>query len=143
MSLFKKEYFYAQTLKNTLLPHWFVHAHPRLTKTVRVLGATFCFKGLTPEEVIPVPQNTRLHGNFSEANKIVLLPDGTALADPVGFIMMVNNYTSEKEYDVSFKNLPHVNFIVTQGSAPPDLRLMENEVYDIMVEMELRLIETD
>jgi hypothetical protein len=145
MSVVKKEYlnlFYDVTLPSDYdinvifrtapytLPDWFSKAPSNLRKIVRVLGATATTYDLTLNVDIDIPKAYRLMGNLTKD-----FPSNE-------FIMMLNNYNSIKEFDVTYMNITKLDWYAINGRGVqfPDLHDIH---MDLVIELELIIAEND
>jgi hypothetical protein len=132
------------------LPVWFKNADKKFRKIVRVLGASVA----TLPTLIVEPQEEediikpgfRLYSNINPRSNILMK---TSLTDEdcknnkfqesqnVGFIMMINNYNSAKEFDVTDDYLNDVQFYIRYWSSTIHL----NFILDCVIELELLLVD--
>ncbi|GHU22158.1 hypothetical protein FACS189472_15020 [Alphaproteobacteria bacterium] len=128
------------------LPFWFSNANPKFKKIIRVLGATAHF--LDPDE--PVMQNEqdldggwRMFSNISEDNSLLmrtrLYPEANVKVGKAGFVMVLNNYNSQKEFDISGKGINVVKFYIR----PWDWQTTYKMVIDFVGECELLLVDEE
>jgi hypothetical protein len=112
MTVVKKEYMTifdkCEPDAQYLLPQWFVNAAPNYTKIIRVLGATACY--IIGSDIFDFPKNTRLCSNLTSD-----FPSNQGFIHPTfhptfNFVMMLNNYNSAKEFDVTHSNLQYLMF---------------------------------
>jgi hypothetical protein len=138
------------------LPDWFTNAPSKYKKIVRVLGTTINFvRSIKFDEVdviSPTP-GYRLFSNVNAHSNIVMktvkvvhdnvlepeAPQFIHSSSPEGFVMMINNYNSVKEFDITYENLREIKFYLR----PWNSVINENSVLDIdfVCELELMLID--
>jgi hypothetical protein len=105
---------------SVILPDWFINAPPRCKKIIRVLGATVHWNRDTSDWVnlTEIDPGFRMYSNINTKSNMVmktaLTLDDTLqpLIGQSGFIMMVNNYLSEKEFDVTNDNIRDAKFYI-------------------------------
>jgi hypothetical protein len=138
----------------TNLPDWFVNTNYR--KVVRVLGitATTTDTGwIEPSQPpqIRFPAETRLFSNLTKAepwsnipklgkNQVVgagYVPEG------FNFVMMLNNYNSVKEFDITYSNIKQLEFRYVNMKGFLYESFGDNVITDIIIELELVLSEKD
>jgi hypothetical protein len=139
------------------LPDWFTNAPSKYKKIVRVLGTTINFvRSIKFDEVEVMPptpgyrlfSNVNAHSNVTMKTVTVVYPDSPFnptppkfihTSQPEGFIMMINNYNSVKEYDITFENTRELKFYLR----PWNNVTTENSVLDVdfVCELELLLID--
>jgi hypothetical protein len=138
------------------LPDWFTNAQSKYKKIVRVLGSTINFintASFIDIEVIPPTPGYRLFSNVSTHSNIVMktvtvehgnpldpsAPKFVHTSSPEGFVMMINNYNSVKEYDITYENIREIKFYLR----PWNSVTTENSFLDVdfVCELELLLID--
>jgi hypothetical protein len=132
------------------LPVWFINANKKYRKIIGVLEASVA----TLPTLIVEPQEEednikpgfRLYSNINPRSNIVMK---TSLTDDdckkgkniesqnVGFIMMINNYNSTKEFDVTDDYLNDIQFYIRYWSSTINL----NFILDCVIEIELLIVE--
>ena len=132
------------------LPDWFMNDRKH-QKIIRVLGATVNKLNLSitpdPEMVEAMTGGWRLFSNIdSQTNlkmKTALTANDALLANcstvDVGFIMMINNYNSIKEYDITNDNITDVRFYIRPWNSWTNYPFY----IDCIVELELLLIDNN
>jgi hypothetical protein len=138
MSVVKKEYMtifdtFKQPLEQYVLPDWFVHAAPKYTKIVRVLGCTASYiKDNMPYDL---SKNMRIYSNLTSDFPSNQNFTPSILNPTFNFVMMVNNYNSAKEFDVTHSNLQYLQFeyLLQNGG------VFGEEFYDVVIELELMI----
>jgi hypothetical protein len=140
MSIIQRAYFDVPSLYPTNLPDWFIHSKHK--KVIRVLGATANSwpENDPPEKVQALPLHCKLYSNISTRSQITIESGSSKYNESYGkhtegFVMMVNNYNSVKEYDITGLNINFVEFDMSNviGDEP--------DAVGAMIEMELILIE--
>jgi hypothetical protein len=114
------------------LPGWFVNADRKYKKIIRILGAT---AGIQCQETdiqqptyeIPLAAGSRLYSNVSNDTPLN------------GFVMMVNNYNSIKEFDVTYSNLTELTWDIEQWTG----KSIVDGKTNLIVEMELMITDKD
>ena len=129
------------------LPDWFVNDR-KCRKIVRVLGATANKTALAltpdPESVESLNGGWRLYSNLDHRTNLIMKSAKSAedallgkyTTGNAGFIMMVNNYNSIKEYDITDDNITTVKFYIRPWTYWTDITFY----IDCVVELELMLI---
>jgi hypothetical protein len=139
MSVVKKEYMTifdkCEPEAKYYLPQWFVNATPNYTKMIRVLGVTACY--IIRPNTFDFPKNIRLCSNLTSD-----FPSDQSFIHPTihpnyNFVMMVNNYNSAKEFDVTHSNLQYLSFEYDNELGGP---FGSGEIMDIVIELELMII---
>jgi hypothetical protein len=110
----------AGPVAQALLPPWFTNAPSEFKKKIRVLGVTAMWvKDLTDAgDLVPLDPDYRVFSNISTRSNLVMNtvmhmgPKVTPTIGREGFVMMANNYNSEKDFDVTYENLTDVKFYV-------------------------------
>jgi hypothetical protein len=131
-----------------VLPDWFRYAPNKYRKLVRVLGATvhIIHVSTNPDEVDEIAAGYRLFSNINPHDQFLMKTaiDDKTILDPLvgkaGFIMLVNNYLSEKEFDITNENLHNIKFYIRPFKYYT-LFLKDNDVLDFVAELELVLRE--
>ncbi|GHU19240.1 hypothetical protein FACS189472_08740 [Alphaproteobacteria bacterium] len=131
------------------LPQWFVNSSAKYKKIVRVLGATVNW--VNQEDYVfsdPVPPNPgyRLFSNIV-TNANVVLQTNTMnerrktkrIIGKEGFVMMVNNYNSVKEFDITNENIREIQFFLRPWHSYTDN--IDTSPIDFVCELELLLID--
>jgi hypothetical protein len=132
------------------LPDWFINSNKNFKKIIRVLG---CSVGTLPT-VIPEPNleediikpGFRLYSNINPRSNILMKTSATVDdakncifqdSQNIGFIMMINNYNSTKEFDITDDNINEVKFYIRYWSSSINL----NFILDAVVELELLIVD--
>jgi hypothetical protein len=110
------------------LPDWFTNAPTKYKKIVRILGTTVNFiqsHAFVDIDVMPPTpgyrmfSNVNMHSNITMKTVTIEQPDNPFdptppkfihTSQPEGFIMMINNFNSVKEYDITFENIRQLKF---------------------------------
>jgi hypothetical protein len=113
---------FARNIAMASLPDWFVNASRTYKKIIRILGATvhWISDRNSTEDLQEIPAGFRIFSNInSQSNMLMTSWTDAGMGDAynqikgkAGFIMMVNNYFSEKEFDVTNDNLKVVKFYI-------------------------------
>jgi hypothetical protein len=138
------------------LPDWFINAIPKYKKIVRVLGSTINFinsSSFNDIEIVSPTPGFRMFSNLATHSNIVMetvtvghdnpfepeAPTFTHTHQTEGFVMMINNYNSVKEYDITFENIREIKFYLRPWNSVTS----ENSVLDVdfVCELELLLID--
>jgi hypothetical protein len=157
MTIIKKSYlniydnFTLHTKTN--LPDWYVNSSKR--KIVRVLGITATITDTnwvehTQPPQIRFPPEIRLFSNLAKDEPCSNIPklkfsetEVVGIPEDFNFIMMLNNYNSVKEFDITYSNIKQLEFsYVTMGGFKYET-FGTNVVSDIVIELELVLAEFD
>jgi hypothetical protein len=133
------------------LPVGFINADKKYKKIIRVLGAsvatlpTLIVEPNMEEDIIK--PGFMLYSNINPRSNIVMK---TSLADDdckqgkciesqnVGFIMMINNYNSTKEFDVTDDYLNDIQFYLRYWASA----IHFNFILDCVIEIELLIVDT-
>ncbi|GHU18242.1 hypothetical protein FACS189472_06280 [Alphaproteobacteria bacterium] len=139
-----------QPIATESLPMWFVNGLPKYRKIVRVLGATVNW--VNQEDYVfsdPVPLNPgyRLFSNIvTNANIVMLTSTAPAIYRRVmrqvgkeGFVMMVNNYSSVKEFDITNESIREIQFFLRPWHSFVDST--KASPIDFVCELELLLVD--
>jgi hypothetical protein len=131
------EYVNIYTTQNAVatasLPDWFTNAQPQYKKIIKVLGSTINFidsRVFMNIQIVPPNPGYRMFSNIASHSNVVMRTT-TATHSPTdyddvtfhysvsndGFVMMINNYNSVKEYDVTYDNLRKVMFYLRPWNA--------------------------
>jgi hypothetical protein len=104
------------------LPDWFTNASSNYKKIIRVLGATVHWipNRNSTEDLQEIQAGFRIFSNINKQSNMLMTSWAEVgvggILQPVqvkaGFMMMVNNYLSEKEFDVTNDNLQVVKFYI-------------------------------
>jgi hypothetical protein len=132
------------------LPVWFENADRKYKKIVRVLGASVAT--LSTEIMEPTQEEDaiitgfRLYSNINQRSNIVMktsLTNDDARNNKfqenqnIGFIMMINNYNSTKEFDITNDNINEIKFYLRYWSSATNF----NFIIDAVVELELLIVD--
>ena len=140
----------ADPIAQNRLPDWFTNADKKYRKIVRVLGATANKLSISltpdPEVVVSFNGGWRLYSNLDTRTNLKMKTANTAndallgkyVSSNIGFIMMVNNYNSIKEYDITDENMTDVKFYIRPWTYWTDITFY----IDCVVELELMLVDT-
>jgi hypothetical protein len=134
------------------LPVWFINVDKKYRKIIRVLGTSVATlptlivePNMEEDEIKP---GFRLYSNINPRSNIVMK---TSLTDDdckkgkfqesqdVGFIMMINNYNSTKEFDVTDDYINDIRFYIRYWSSAIHL----NFALDCVIEIELLIVSDD
>jgi hypothetical protein len=135
------------------LPDWFTNAPAKYKKVVRVLGSTINFintASFIDIEVFPPTAGYRMFSNVCTNSNIVMKtvtvqhtdpldpapPKFVHTSSPEGFIMMINDYNSVKEFDITYENIRELKFYIR----PWNSVTTENSFLDVDFVCELELI---
>jgi sensor histidine kinase YesM len=106
-----------------ILPYWFAHSSPLYKKIVRILGATGGVH-METDEIAPLQPLSTLWCNVANDT-----PTN-------GFIMIMNNYNSVKEYDITNSHLTQLEFdVMNLGHSNV------SEILKCIIEIEILLID--
>jgi hypothetical protein len=154
MSIIKKAYMNIydnfEVYTKTNLPDWFVNSNQR--KVVRVLGITATVTDTEWVEASQPPQirfpaEIRLFSNLTKDEPWNNIPKKKIGPSPVpedfNFVMMLNNYNSVKEFDITYSNLKQLEFRYVNMQGTLFERFGDNIITDIIIELELILSEID
>jgi hypothetical protein len=132
------------------LPDWFKNANRKFRKIIRVLEAsvatlpTLIVESNEEEDIIK--PGFRLYSNINPRSNILMK---TSLTDDegkkgkyqessnIGFIMMINNYNSTKEFDMTDDYINDVQFYIRYWSSAIHL----NFILDCVIELEILLVD--
>jgi hypothetical protein len=130
-------------------PDWFINALPKYKKIVKVLGSTVNW--VNQDDWImsdPVPLNPgyRLFSNIVTNSNVVMEtilvgpdPERIKSIGKEGFVMMVNNYNSAKEFDITYENIRDVQFFLRPWHK--FTQQIDSSPIDFVCELELLLID--
>ncbi|GHU18857.1 hypothetical protein FACS189472_07790 [Alphaproteobacteria bacterium] len=139
-----------------VLPMWFINAPIKYKKIIRVLGATVNQISIDEDGQLtliesPVGPGYRVFSNVASNSPNVMIskrspshngPNAKDLQTVIGkegFVMMVNNYNSVKEFDVTMDNLREMTFYIRTWNGYTDQRMPS--YVDFICELELLLVD--
>jgi hypothetical protein len=134
------------------LPDWFINSPKR--KIVRVLGVTATITDTNSDDPQPpqvkFPPEIRLFSNLTRdepSSNIPTLKFGEScvvgIPEEFKFVMMINNYNSVKEFDITYSNIKQLEFRYVNMQGFRYETFGTNVVSDIIIELELVLAELD
>jgi hypothetical protein len=133
-------------------PDWFINSNKR--KVVRVLGVTAKVTDsnwVEPSQPpqIRFPAEIRLFSNLTKDEPWSNIPKVSedtnirGIPQNFNFVMMLNNYNSVKEFDITYSNLKHLEFRYVNFDGIKFEMFGTELVSDIIIELELVLSELD
>jgi hypothetical protein len=138
----------------TNLPDWFVNSSKR--KVIRVLGVTATttdINWIEPSQPpqIRFPAEIRLFSNLAHDEPWSNIPKLSKsqvvgagfVPEGFNFVMMLNNYNSVKEFDITYSNLKQLEFRYVNMKGFLYEFFGDNVITDIIIELELVLSELD
>ena len=147
-------YLPAGVVAEAKFPDWFTNANMKYKKIVRVLGASVNMVETTMlyGTIEPISSDFRIFSNIASHSNITMKTDtpdpvydvdGTKLTTTYqteGFVMMVNNYNSVKEYDITYENMREVHFYLRPWNSLVTNKF-EGHAVDFVCELELLLVD--